>query len=326
MPADSLLAQTLKDLEIILVDDGSPDCCGEMADKYAAKDNRVVVVHRGNGGLGPARNSGIDVAKGAYIGFVDSDDWVEPGMYERLFLEAKKSQADIVVSGHCDVTNGTKTYIKRHPLSGQVLNAPQIADVRLNLYGHGMSDSVIEAFPMSVCMSIYKRSMIELHQLKFRKILSEDIFFNLSAYAAAERIAFVEITDYCYRKDDQASITRTFDESKLGQFQGFIGNLMDCARLESETIRHECMMRVQRTAIDYARLYMGLIVQDDSRFRDKLLCCKRFYDSGFLDYCGTYPLDILPVQQRLFQKLLIDKHFASALFVCQLRLALKRKK
>ena len=70
----SVRKQTLQDIEIILVDDGSPDRCGEMAEEYAKQDSRVKVVHRKNGGLGPARNSGMEIATGEYIGFVDSDD------------------------------------------------------------------------------------------------------------------------------------------------------------------------------------------------------------------------------------------------------------
>ena len=75
---DSLLSQTFGDLEIILVDDGSPDNCGKICDEYAQKDPRIFVIHKENGGLSSARNAGLDVCKGEYIMFVDSDDYVEP--------------------------------------------------------------------------------------------------------------------------------------------------------------------------------------------------------------------------------------------------------
>ena len=77
---DSILAQTLKDIEVILVDDGSPDGCSAIVDEYAAKDPRVVAVHQPNGGYGRAVNNGIELAKGEYIGIVESDDWIEPTM------------------------------------------------------------------------------------------------------------------------------------------------------------------------------------------------------------------------------------------------------
>lgn len=82
---NSVLNQTYKNLEIILVDDGSPDNSGLICDKYAELDNRVIVIHKTNGGLSSARNAGLEVAKGEYIGFVDSDDWIEKDMYEYLY-------------------------------------------------------------------------------------------------------------------------------------------------------------------------------------------------------------------------------------------------
>lgn len=92
---DSLLAQTYETLEIIAVDDGSPDNCGAIAEEYAKKDARIRVIHRENGGLSAARNSGLEVATGAYIGFVDSDDAVLPEMYETLYALIKEYDADI---------------------------------------------------------------------------------------------------------------------------------------------------------------------------------------------------------------------------------------
>lgn len=82
---DSILNQTFTDYELILVDDGSPDRCGEICDEYAKKDERVKVIHKENGGPSEARNMGIDIAKGEYIAFVDSDDWIHPRMYEILY-------------------------------------------------------------------------------------------------------------------------------------------------------------------------------------------------------------------------------------------------
>lgn len=79
---ESIVNQTYKDIEIILVDDGSPDNCPVICDRYAEKDNRIKVIHKQNGGLINARKSGLEIAQGDYIGFVDSDDWIEPEMYE----------------------------------------------------------------------------------------------------------------------------------------------------------------------------------------------------------------------------------------------------
>lgn len=96
---NSILNQTFKDFELILVDDGSPDRCGEICDNYAKKDNRIIVIHKENGGVSDARNVGLDIATGEYIGFVDSDDWIEKDMYENLYDKCKKEQSDIGIIG-----------------------------------------------------------------------------------------------------------------------------------------------------------------------------------------------------------------------------------
>ena len=83
---DSVINQTYTNLEIILVDDGSPDSCPQICDEYARADDRVKVIHKPNGGLSSARNAGIDIATGKWIGFVDSDDFIAPNMYEKLYI------------------------------------------------------------------------------------------------------------------------------------------------------------------------------------------------------------------------------------------------
>lgn len=96
---NSIINQTYKNLEIILVNDGSPDGCGEICEKYRLNDKRVIVINKENGGLSSARNRGLDVATGEYIGFVDSDDWIDLSMYENLVQSAIKYNADIVQCG-----------------------------------------------------------------------------------------------------------------------------------------------------------------------------------------------------------------------------------
>lgn len=92
---DSILAQTFTNFEVILVDDGSPDNSGKICDEYAIKDSRVRVIHKENGGLSSARNAGIDIARGKYLGFVDSDDYIAEDMYEVLYENLKFYDADI---------------------------------------------------------------------------------------------------------------------------------------------------------------------------------------------------------------------------------------
>ena len=104
---ESILAQTYRNLEILLVDDGSPDTCGVICDAYAAKDGRIKVIHKENGGLSSARNAGMDIARGEYFGFVDSDDWIEPEMYETLLAGILKYNARVAYGGRYDVDGAT---------------------------------------------------------------------------------------------------------------------------------------------------------------------------------------------------------------------------
>jgi len=104
---DSILSQTYKNLEIILVDDGSPDNCGSVCEEYSLKDKRIKVIYKKNGGLSSARNAGLDIASGEYIGFVDSDDWIENDMYESLYNAIIFHKADISVCGRY-IASGNK--------------------------------------------------------------------------------------------------------------------------------------------------------------------------------------------------------------------------
>ena len=93
---ESILSQTHSDYELILVDDGSPDSCGDICDEYAAIDKRITVIHKENGGLSSARNAGLEIAQGDYIGFVDSDDEIAPRCYEALLYYLETDGSDIV--------------------------------------------------------------------------------------------------------------------------------------------------------------------------------------------------------------------------------------
>ena len=102
----SLINQTYENLQIILVDDGSPDNCGKICDEYAQKDHRIEVIHKSNGGLSDARNKGLEIAKGEYIGFIDSDDYIESDMYEVLYNLLKQYNADVSICNFYTVSQG----------------------------------------------------------------------------------------------------------------------------------------------------------------------------------------------------------------------------
>ena len=104
----SVLNQSMKDIEIILVNDGSTDKSGEICDRYGQKEERIIVIHKENGGLSSARNVGVKAASGDYIGFIDSDDYIESVMYETLYQMAERDSADVAVCGVYDVYKNGK--------------------------------------------------------------------------------------------------------------------------------------------------------------------------------------------------------------------------
>lgn len=133
---ESILNQTYGNLEIILVDDGSPDSCGKICEKYALSDSRVKVVHQKNAGVAAARNVGLDLAEGDYVTFVDSDDYIQPQMYEKMIRCAEHNHCDLVM---CDcikvhnmmISRGAKTVLWGCSINPEVLSNPEIVnDVR----------------------------------------------------------------------------------------------------------------------------------------------------------------------------------------------------
>lgn len=115
---NSLVAQTLRDIEIILVNDGSPDTCPEICDAWKECDSRIKVVHKKNGGLSSARNAGFKIATGKYVGFVDSDDDIEQNMYERMYDIITKENVDFVMSDYIRVLEDGTSFLKTLDISG----------------------------------------------------------------------------------------------------------------------------------------------------------------------------------------------------------------
>lgn len=299
---ETIRNQTLHDIEIILVDDSSPDCCGEMAEEYASQDSRVRVVHRANGGLGPARNSGMEVACGEYIGFVDSDDWIEPDMYERLYEAAKANDADVVFTGMKTVRHGSTDIVLENPFAGRTLcGSKEIFELRRGFYGAAPARVKDEPTLVSVDVGVYRRSFIEDNELRFIAVRSEDKFFNTQACRAAETVTCIAGAPYCYRKDDQPSITKTFDRKTIDSFFRLFRLLEQMADEEPEQYWDECHVREQRCVFDYCRVLIGMIedsMEDDAA---KTAFVREVLAHPVLRHaCEGYPWWKLPTQQAVF--------------------------
>lgn len=189
---DSILNQTFADFELILVDDGSPDNCGAMCDEYAAKDSRVRVVHRENGGLSAARNSGMDIMRGEYIAFIDSDDAVMEDYLEVLFSACKETDADIAVCRFEEFEDGN------------IPDLQSTADVDVQNTILCGKDACLEVYKgsryvsINACCKLFKASIIEDMRFPEGK-LHEDQAFTPIAYFKAQKVASVDKTMYLYR-------------------------------------------------------------------------------------------------------------------------------
>lgn len=193
---NSILRQTYEKLEIILVDDGSTDASPEMCDAFAKKDSRIQVVHKENGGLSDARNAGLAVAAGAYIGYVDSDDWIEHDMYERMYRACVEQDAQLCVCRYfCE-------YADRTLGGGSAEQVPLTREELLRIYIGGHAQYVIYN---SVWSKLFRRSLVE--GMMFPKGRnSEDITYTTKAFCKLERAVYLDRCLYHYVLDREGSI------------------------------------------------------------------------------------------------------------------------
>ena len=185
---ESILNQTFKDFELILVDDGSTDSSGKICDEYALKDSRIKVIHKENGGLSSARNAGLDVAKGEYIGFVDSDDWIEMDMYGELYRLIKENNTDISV---CGINNIKDIKYKNENLKEKIqIIKKEGEEFKKNRYGEYY-------LGVSVWNKLYRKEVIEdIRFLKDR--IYEDLPFGIEVFAKIKSYVYTSKKLYNY--------------------------------------------------------------------------------------------------------------------------------
>lgn len=198
---DSLLTQTLKEIEIICINDGSTDNSLEILQKYAAKDSRISVVSKPNGGAASARNLGITLAKGQYLHFADSDDFLEPDMLENMFRKATEHNVDIVLSPSGVVKKGR---MKKSDKSLKIRLLPKAP-----FKPEQIADKLFQVTNSTAWNKLFKRSFIMDKNLRFQDLKScNDIGFVYVALTKAASIDYVEKLGYWYRQDAAGAISR----------------------------------------------------------------------------------------------------------------------
>ncbi|MEE3427352.1 MAG: glycosyltransferase [Ruminococcus sp.] len=206
---ESVINQTYKNLEIILVDDGSPDNCPKMCDEWAKTDNRIVVIHKKNGGLSDARNTGMKVAKGEYISFIDSDDYISLDFFETLLSVTEKEESDIA---ECGVV---KFY----------------EDERFEEYSDDLSVSTFETeaglaglidekpFHQHVWNKLYKTEIVKDIPYAVGK-LNEDEFWTYQVFGRAKRVSKINKTMYYYFQRSSSIMGEKYNIRRLDALEG----------------------------------------------------------------------------------------------------------
>lgn len=202
---DSILAQTHKNIELILVDDGSPDNCGKLCDEYAKKDARIRVIHKENGGQSTARNAALDIAQGDYIGFIDGDDWIEPTMYEVLLSHLKAFSVDIVQCGcyRWIYGNVCKDVENRKQL---LLSSDKALDA--------LTTSAFMEINTSVCCKLFKREVIG--NIRFSPVRAyEDDEFVFRTVGTANSVLCIPSWQYYYNQRENSTMTAKFSLNRI---------------------------------------------------------------------------------------------------------------
>lgn len=197
----SIQSQTYRNLQILLIDDGSPDACGEICEEYAKKDQRIQVIHQENSGVSSARNTGLREAAGDFVAFVDPDDYISEDMIETLYIEAVESGSDIVAC--CAMIITDKGLVENSFFSQQEVEGTLVAKETaiLQLVSNRIFSGAGRFIDIGVPWGkLYKRSLISSNGLKFNVDLRrmQDNIFNLYAFQYANRISYLDEPLYFY--------------------------------------------------------------------------------------------------------------------------------
>ena len=312
---DSLINQTLKDIEIILVDDGSPDNCSQMCDDYAKKDSRVKVVHKQNAGLGYARNSGLDLATGEYVAFVDSDDYVALNTYEYCYNLATKEKLDVV---RFDMDRFTNIYsissidADKEPIICREVQI--LKQLSLAFWGNMINGEKKYFANVSVgssCGGIYNRSFLTLNNLIFkseREYLSEDFEFNYRVFQKVNAVGFTQSRFYHYFKNPQ-SLTTTVRTDKVDRAIDF-SKKMTQEMLNDGYSSFESEIHPMGYSISILRDVQKLVFLSNMPLAEKK---KWFYEQRQKEYLKEirkrYPLSIICLKHRLSFMLTMGGYF-----------------
>lgn len=202
---DSILAQTIEDIEVILVDDGATDSSPTICDEYAAKDSRVQVIHKPNGRAASARNAGIRAATGEYVAFVDADDWISPEMYETMLAQG----AEVCLCDYARFIGDDVQPFSQPNVSGGFYDKAQI---REKIYPHLVMDGVEYPITISNCVMLIKRNILTNNNLSYREdiLVSEDAPFGSEVLYCANSFAYLKDSYFYHYRMTEGSASKSY--------------------------------------------------------------------------------------------------------------------
>lgn len=239
---DSILNQTYKNLEVILIDDESPDQCPAICDEYAEKDKRVRVIHKKNGGLSEARNFGLDIASGAYIAFVDSDDWVETDYIETLYTNAIKEDADISIVGYTMVWE-----------TGNIRRFSEDKEYYVFDREQAIRELLVQnKYSCMVCQKLYKSYIFEDVRFPVGKVY-EDVAVSLPTFTKINKAVVTGKSKYNYFQRSASIVNSKFNANKL--------YFLDCCKNIIKYSDENSKKYDKEAHVFYLRALMMLVLQ-----------------------------------------------------------------
>lgn len=304
---DSVLKQTYKNFEVILIDDGSTDKSGEICDEYVAKDRRVSVTHKENGGLSVARNTGYSLAKGEYIYFLDSDDWILQETLEELIVTAKNENADFVFCDSASFIDGEENtkieqrYIRKHSYKTDV-GQKVFAQLQVNKEYHS-----------AVPLMLFKTKFLKEKNISFLQgILYEDILYTYEVFNKASRVA--QNSKVFYQRRYRSNSIMTSKKKKKNFYSAsVVYNKVKDVSNNLEIIEDESSKTyIVRCAFNALNMYKDLSSQeraecksDYKKLKQDILQNKAFGSKALHMRCyGVFPWFCYKVYEKTFRKLL----------------------
>ena len=308
---NSLRNQTLKDIEIILIDDSSTDLSLKMCEQMAKKDSRIKVIHKTNEGAGIARNAALSIATGEYIGFTDSDDFVENDMFETLYEKAKQYNSELVMSGVLFVDGnmfsqkGDKERKSYFESDTNFDTAEALKKLRMGIVGATPEDGDDSKYGMSIWKNLFRADVIKKNNIKFkseREMLSEDALFMIDYISCIEKATGINEAFYNYLRNEN-SISKSYKKDRFEKSLVFVNEVEK--RFKKDIKEDEYRIYIDRFWQAMCRVICSQEImyakENNVKYAElKKRLKKVCLHSLTLKALKTYPIRTLPVKQRIF--------------------------